>query len=81
MNDSTADDIISFSTGYYYLDDTTPYKSHVGATQTGVTTYSEPFAGFVYSLYVDNTYLSGEGRSLHEDGRIFLDHFDSWSTP
>ena len=51
--------MVSFSTGYRYIDSSTPYKAHVGATQTGSSSYSEPFAGFIYSLYIDNTYLSG----------------------
>ena len=59
VNEDTADDVVSFSTGYRYIDSSTPHKAHVGATQTGSSSFSDPYAGFIYSLYIDNTYLSG----------------------
>ena len=65
VDGDTADDTITFSTGYYYLDDSTPYKAHVGAIQSGSSSFSEPFAGFMYALYIDNTYLSGAASSWY----------------
>ena len=63
VDGATSNDVVAFSSGYYYLDDATTYKAHVGATKSGASTYLEPFAGFMYAIYIDNTLVDGSSAS------------------
>jgi hypothetical protein len=45
---------------YYYLDATTDRQSYIGAKRKASAEFEEPFHGFIYSLYIDNTYIAGK---------------------
>ena len=64
INGATADTIVTSSAGIYFVDDNTPYSGLVGAVETSSGVFAEGFSGFMYSFYLDNSYLSG-GASTH----------------
>jgi hypothetical protein len=59
LNGTASDDLQSFSAGHYYIDSNTAYPTYIGAYRTATSTYSEPFLGFMFNIYVENSYLTG----------------------
>ena len=59
-----SDDVVTSTSGYYYLDSSTPYKAYIGAYRTAASTWSDGFLGFMYNFYIDDEYLTG--RSAHQ---------------
>jgi hypothetical protein len=59
VNGVTADDEFAFSSGHYYIETGAGYPSYIGGYRTGTTTWAETFKGFIWNMYVDNSYLTG----------------------
>ena len=71
INGDKVDDLISTkdtTSGYYFIDNATPYKALIGAQKTGSDVYTNEFHGFMYGLYIDDGFISGTS-SPHYPGQ------------
>ena len=67
--DNAADVTITTSSGTYFVDDVTTYKAYLGAERTSdQTSFGEYYTGFMYTMYIENTYASGSPRAQFFNG-------------